>query len=38
MDLFCGAGFFALAVASLAASVHGLEMAPSAVADAKVLL
>ncbi|MDD4732140.1 MAG: 23S rRNA (uracil(1939)-C(5))-methyltransferase RlmD [Desulfovibrio sp.] len=35
LDLFCGAGGFALTLADQAARVTGLEMVPSAVEDAK---
>lgn len=36
VDLFCGAGFFGLALASDAAVVHGFELSASAVANAEV--
>lgn len=36
VDLFCGAGFFGLALACDAAAVHGFELSASAVANAQV--
>lgn len=36
LDLFCGAGFFSLALAARGARVLGIEASPRAIADAKI--